>query len=60
MTKFISSKAGRIAELVDEYHSYSGYLPMEDIQELIVLMYGEHVTWEDVKKKAMIEECLSI
>jgi hypothetical protein len=56
MTKFISSKAGRIAELVDEYHSYSEILPMEDIRELIVLIYGEHVTWEDVKKEAMIEE----
>ena len=56
MTKFISSRAGRIAELVDEYHSYSDILPMEDIRELIALIYGEHITWEDIKKQA-IEEC---
>lgn len=56
MTKFISSKAGRIAELVDQYDSYSYALPMEDINELIALIYGEHVTWEDIKKK-VTEEC---
>ena len=52
MSRFIRSKAGRIAELVDEYHSYS-VLPMEDINELIALMYGDHITWDEVKTKAL-------
>jgi len=57
MTKFIRSKAGRIAELVDQYYGYldTARLPMEDIRDLISLIYGEHVTWEDIKKKAIEE-----
>lgn len=57
MTKFVSSKAGRIAELVDQYYGYldSARLPMEDIRDLISLIYGEHVTWEDIKQKAIEE-----
>jgi len=57
MTKFIGSKAGRIAELVDEYHSYS-VSPMEDIKELIYLIYGSDITWEKIKTMA-VEQILS-
>jgi aminoglycoside phosphotransferase (APT) family kinase protein len=54
--KFMKSKEGRIAELVEGYqhlHTRSGaVMPWGDVHELIRLMYGEGVVWEDIKQKA--------
>ena len=52
MVKFMRSGKGRMAELVDQYH-WGGRLPIEDITELINLMYGSQRTWEDVKNLAI-------
>ena len=56
MTKFMGSTAGRIAELVEGYQHMQplagNNMPWHDVHELISLMYGEGVKWEDVKSKA--------
>jgi aminoglycoside phosphotransferase (APT) family kinase protein len=56
LTRFMWSKAGRISELVEGYqHMQTGagtMMPWRDIQELIELIYGEGVGWEQVKQKA--------
>jgi hypothetical protein len=54
LSNFMRSKAGRIAELV-EYYQYlnaASAMPWRDIRELMGLMYGDGVEWEDVKTKA--------
>ena len=50
----MGSKAGRIAELVNEYQHITDrdYVPMDSIQVLIELMYDGQVDWEGVKQMA--------
>jgi len=54
LANFMKSNAARILELTQEYqHINDGsYLPMDDVHELIQLMYGDTVSWEDVKRMA--------
>lgn len=54
LTQYMRSKAGRIAELTQDYqHINDGtWLPMDNIRELIKLMYGDDVDWEDIKRMA--------
>jgi hypothetical protein len=55
LTKFMGSRGGgRIAELTSDYQHITerAWLPMENVYELIGLMYGDGTDWEDVKRMA--------
>ena len=54
LARYMGSKAGRILEITQDYQSMSHgeWLPMENIHELIELLYGDSHTWEDIKKLA--------
>jgi hypothetical protein len=54
LTRFMGSKEAQILELTQDYqHIQDGsWLPMDGIHELIELMYGKALNWEDVKTRA--------
>jgi len=54
LTRYMGSKAGRILEITQDYQFMTDgdWLPMENIHELIALLYGDNLTWEDIKKLA--------
>lgn len=55
LTSYMRSKAARIAELVNSYQDISeerDYIPMQQVKELIRLMYGDEEDWESVKRMA--------
>ena len=57
LTKYMGSRGGRIAELTSDYQHITerAWLPMENVYELIGLMYGDGTEWEDVKRMAKRE-----
>jgi aminoglycoside phosphotransferase (APT) family kinase protein len=54
LANFMRSKAGRMAELVEsfQYVNTRPGIPRFDVYELVTLMYGEEVKWEDIKARA--------
>jgi hypothetical protein len=53
ISNFMSSKAGRIVALVNNYHfGHPPVIPDCRTTELIELMFGNHVTWADITRIA--------
>jgi isoamyl acetate esterase len=57
MTRYMSSKAGRISELTQDYQhiTENSSLPMENIRELVGLIYHDGCDWETLKGLARAE-----
>jgi hypothetical protein len=51
LAKFMGSTASLIVELAQEY-MHGSWLPMDSVHELIGLMFGKALGWEDVKSMA--------
>jgi len=52
LTRYMGSVAGRIMELVQDHQAItdSDWIPMENIHELVGLLYHNTVSWEDIKR----------
>ena len=57
LTRFMKSTAGRILELTQDFQHINdrSWLPMDNIHELIGLMYGDKVSWDEVRKGALLD-----
>jgi aminoglycoside phosphotransferase (APT) family kinase protein len=54
LAKFIGSTASMLVELTQNYMhmEHGSWVPMDSVRELIELMYGKDLGWEDVKRMA--------
>jgi hypothetical protein len=54
LTRYMGSVAGRIMELVQNYQVITDrdWIPLENIYELVELLYHGTVSWEDIKRMA--------
>ena len=57
LTRYMGSVAGRIMELVQDYQAITDrdWIPMENIYELVALLYHGTVGWEDIKRMAWVD-----
>ena len=57
ITRYMGSKAGRIMELAQDYQAITDrdWVPMENIYELIEILYEDGTGWEDIKRMAQKE-----
>ena len=57
LTRYMGSVAGRIMELVQDYQAITDgdWIPVENIRELVGLLYHDTVSWEDIKRMAWVD-----